>query len=50
MDLWKVYMPGYGGLGGGAKLGEVSSAKGVSSRRISDLEWIEVANQTMATQ
>ena len=50
MDLWKVYMPGYGGLGGGAKLGEVSSAKAVSSRRISDLEWIEVANQTMATR
>mmetsp|Transcript_18808 Transcript_18808/g.30375 ORF Transcript_18808/g.30375 Transcript_18808/m.30375 type:complete len:202 (+) Transcript_18808:410-1015(+) len=50
MDLWKVYMPGYGGLGGGAKLGEVSSAKAVSSRGISDLELIEVANQTMVTR
>ena len=60
--LWKVSMPGCGL--GDAKLGKVSSMKTVSSRGISDLEWIdnqtraveaetsylEVANQTMATR
>mmetsp|Transcript_18323 Transcript_18323/g.32095 ORF Transcript_18323/g.32095 Transcript_18323/m.32095 type:complete len:295 (-) Transcript_18323:1008-1892(-) len=46
--LWKVSMPGCGL--GDAKLGKVSSMKTVSSRGISDLEYLEVANQTMATR
>jgi len=60
--LWRVSMPGCGL--GGAKLGKIPSMKTVSSRGMSDLEWIdnenraveadtsylEVANQTMATR
>ena len=48
MELWwKVSMPGYGGLGSGAKLGEVLSAKAVSSRA-NELE--DIDNQIRAVE